>query len=454
METFCSRRGSRARGGVEENILAIIDGNDSKDTQDANDDRIVFLQAVRAASLDQDKAAPPTFKMCEAVFQILRVVKSPELIMESFRLLDEIEKRFPRVDLSDKGAESSQPMVVEEAWSPFVFSSDITAGKEDTAGECSSGPFDSAVFYLLIQDLAEVINTTKFSTLDIKSLRKMLMFQYLINVLEGDFVSRNKAYEETMKWMFVKESLLSMLLSSRRISYKVLMKDCLSIMCGLCQVSGELDNDLASSNSSMEKPSQHEDIAVVLALPEVRNATRTAMQKLLTMIMDLDMSRKKADSQGSTTRADGVRTPLIEIILDELTYDTDMLSHFLQTYSEPKWKLEIVMQYFAKYTAKPSVRTRRSDNSVEYDGTLIGIFKCFSNVSSMKNITKKISKDVVQILLAHGFQDKVKRNTLVELCENLISAYRSLKSSYGKMEILPLGKEALFTAAAILSMET
>ncbi|PRQ44245.1 hypothetical protein RchiOBHm_Chr3g0477111 [Rosa chinensis] len=34
--------------------------------------------------------------------------------------------------------------------------------------------------------------------------------------------------------------------------------------------------------------------------------------------------------QGSTTRADGVRTPLLEIVLDELTYDKDILDSFLQ----------------------------------------------------------------------------------------------------------------------------
>ncbi|WCJ27132.1 negative regulator of systemic acquired resistance (SNI1) [Euphorbia peplus] len=467
MESYGSRRGYRTRGGIEENILAIIDGIDSKFTQDANDDRIVFLQAVRAAFLDQDDGAPPTRKMCEAVFQILRVGTSLELIIESFRLLDEVEKRFPRVHFLDEGAEASQLMVMEEAWSPFVFSSDITSG------ENTGGPFDSAAFNQLIQDLAEVVDATEFSTLDVKSLGKMLTFQYLINVLERDFIPRNKAYEENMNWMFVKESLLSMLLSSRKISYKVLMKDCLSIMCGLSQASVECDNDLSSSDTSMEKPSQYGDIALALALPEMTNATCTAMQKFLTMIMDLDMLRKEAYKQGSITRADGTRTPLIEIILDAITYNTDMVSQFLQAYKEPKWKLEIVMQYFAKYTAKPTVRTRRSNDSIEGEGTLIGIIKCFSNVTSMKNITKKFSKDIVQILLAHAFQahlalpsshhevecdldskDKVKSNNLAELCENLISAYRNLKSSDKEMEILPLGKQALFTAATILSMET
>lgn len=69
--------------------------------------------------------------------------------------------------------------------------------------------------------------------------------------------------------------------------------------------------------------------------------------------MELDASKKKADIEGITTRGDGVRysqvhflvksvsfarflkqywrrTPAMEIILDELTYDGYLLSNFLQ----------------------------------------------------------------------------------------------------------------------------
>ncbi|PQP96464.1 negative regulator of systemic acquired resistance SNI1 [Prunus yedoensis var. nudiflora] len=49
-----------------------------------------------------------------------------------------------------------------------------------------------------------------------------------------------------------------------------------------------------------------------------------------TKIMGLDVSKTSAYMQGSTTRADGVRTPVVEIILDELTYNRDILSPFLQ----------------------------------------------------------------------------------------------------------------------------
>ncbi|XWS15803.1 hypothetical protein CRYUN_Cryun34aG0033000 [Craigia yunnanensis] len=70
-----------------------------------------------------------------------------------------------------------------------------------------------------------------------------------------------------------------------------------------------------------------------------------AMQKLLIMIMELDISKKQAGVQGQTTRTNGVRTPLVEMTLDELTYDRDILSPFLQVFNDPKWKLDIIAAF-------------------------------------------------------------------------------------------------------------
>ncbi|XVF25712.1 hypothetical protein REPUB_Repub13aG0237200 [Reevesia pubescens] len=212
-----------------------------------------------------------------------------------------------------------------------------------------------------------------------------------------------------------------------------------------------------------------------------------AMKKLLTMIIELDMSKKQVDMQGQTTRADGVRTPLVEIILDELTYDGDMLSPFLQVFDDPKWKLEIIVQYFLKYTAKPSVHTRRSNGPSE-DSTFLGVLKFFSNSSSTRNVTKKIDVEVLQLLLAHAFQaylsmspqqhqpgmsdceEAVIDSFLMEISKNVIAAFNSLRASLSlfnflrnislyflvfllrlSVEISTLGKEALFTAAMIIS---
>uniref|UniRef100_A0A6N2KP90 Uncharacterized protein n=1 Tax=Salix viminalis TaxID=40686 RepID=A0A6N2KP90_SALVM len=67
-------------------------------------------------------------------------------------------------------------------------------------------------FLQLMQELGEVANEGNLQALEIKSLRNMLLFQYLINALEGDFLPRNRVYEETMNWTHLRESLLNLLL--------------------------------------------------------------------------------------------------------------------------------------------------------------------------------------------------------------------------------------------------
>ncbi|XWS18466.1 hypothetical protein CRYUN_Cryun32bG0046000 [Craigia yunnanensis] len=458
------------RGGIEANTLAILDSVEShKDSQDAKDDRIDFLEAVRTASIVPETGTPPTEKMVEAVFQILRAGESLELIMSSYDLLNEIEKCFPRVYISESsGSGSCELVVINEARLPFMVSADVLSSEREAARKNSCGLFDPNGFHELIQGLAELANETISQRLDTKSLRSMLLFQYLINVLEGDFVPRINVYKETMNWNLLRECLLNMLLGSRRVNYKVLMKDCLSTICGLCPDHPGRDNEPECSETSMEESSENLNIDVAIALPEVQKTTCMAMQKLLIMIMEFDMSKKQADMQGQTTRADGVKTPLVEIILDELTYDRDILSPFLQVFNDPKWKLEIIVRYFLKYTAKPSVRTRRSNGPSE-DSNFIGVLKSFSNSSSTRNIIKKIDVEVVQLLLAHAFQaylstssqqhlpgmsdckEAVIDSSLMEISKNVIAAFNSLRGADENIEISSLGKETLFTAAMIIS---
>ncbi|KAB1221997.1 hypothetical protein CJ030_MR2G018489 [Morella rubra] len=455
-----------SRGGIEENILAIFDASETKDTRDANDDRIAFLEAVRAASIFPESGTPPTSKMREAVFQILRVGKSLELIMESFQLLNELDKRYPRVYLSnlDKSKSSSSAplelVVAKEAWSPFVAGFGTSSSEREGADKSSGGPLDSSYsgfeyqlhvsvveaevvgFQLLIQDLAEVAREANFQVLDTKSLGSMLLLQYLVNFLEGDILPRSDVYEETLNWTLLRESSLHMLLGSRKLNYKALVRDCLSIMCGLCQIQSALSNDQIYSENYVAKQFDNHDTAMAIALPEIGKNTCIAMQKLLTLIMELDKSKKKADMQGHTTRADGVRlhllyvdihfvcvchlfdesnyssgiqcrTPMVEVILDELTYNKEILCQFLQVFNDPKWKLEIILQYFWKYTAKPSVRTRRSNDSTE-DATLNGALKCFTNSTYTKSIIKKIGIEVIQVLLAHAFKHSSVQDWLLD----------------------------------------
>ncbi|KAM1455710.1 hypothetical protein ACFXTO_005041 [Malus domestica] len=110
--------------------------------------------------------------------------------------------RFPRVYSSDADkskSSSSVPelIVVEEAWFPFAFSSEI-ASNEKGAANFSGRPVDSYSFQLLIQELVDATGEANFQSSETKSLAKMLLFQYLFNVLEWDFLPRTRIYKETL----------------------------------------------------------------------------------------------------------------------------------------------------------------------------------------------------------------------------------------------------------------
>ncbi|KAF7150539.1 hypothetical protein RHSIM_Rhsim02G0153000 [Rhododendron simsii] len=182
----------------------------------------------------------------------------------------------------------------------------------------------------------------------------MVLLQYLISVLEGDFVPRNSVFKENMDWNLLRVSLLNMILGSRRISYKDLIKGCLSIICEMSHLHAEHSDDMTLPKSSSAELFKLLATAGAISFPEVRKCSFRALQKFLLMAMELDTSRKEADIQGLTTRADGVRTPVVEIIQDELTYNRDAISPFFQVFNEPQWKMEILLQYFQKYIAKVS----------------------------------------------------------------------------------------------------
>lgn len=244
------------------------------------------------------------------------------------------------------------------------------------------------------------------------------------------------------------------------------MKYFMAILCQLSQLQSELSKHPVLQESSESKLSKNCHTALSLALHGVLKDTCVSMEKLLVMIMDLDMARKIADIEGHTTRGDSPRTPLMDIILDELAYNKDSVPVFLKIFSESKWKLEIVVQYLWKYITKPSVRTRKSNGHTE-DATFDGALKCFSNKTGTKSLIKKIGVDVVQFLLAHGFQAHLSilskgnagdkqggDSAIVDSCQTFISAFDSLRSTDAQMEILSIGKEALFTAATIIFMKS
>ncbi|CAH1415893.1 unnamed protein product [Lactuca virosa] len=465
------RRGGN--GGMEENTMAILDTSCfSKSTQHISDDRLSFLEAVRSGFLVPENAPAPTNKIYKEIFQILKVENSLYLIMSSYQLLLELDKRFPQVYLSTaKKSESSSPsslpcnelVVVEEAWSPFAFGTEFSPNEKEDHGK-TSGSLDATAFHDLIKDLAKVADEATTEVLDIKPLRNMLVFQYLVSFLEGDFVIRNLAFTENSDWITLRESLLNMILVSRKITYKTLIKDCLSAMCQLSQFSMDSSNVLTPSGTESPEATEKSHTALAIALPEVIKHTCVSVQKFLSMIIELDSSKRAADMEGWTTRADGVRTPAMEIIMDELTYDKNILLPFFQALDKPKLKLDMIVQYFQKYIPKTSVRTRRSNDSTN-NSTFGGVLKCFSNENNTKSIIKKIDTEVAQLLLAHAFQafislpcqdsteskEDIVDNSLPEICKNMISAFNCLKKTDEDMVIPPFGKEALFTAAVLLS---
>ncbi|KAJ4975776.1 hypothetical protein NE237_000882 [Protea cynaroides] len=468
-------KSGRINSIIEENTLAILDASGLTDARDYDDDRLTFLEAVRASSIVAENTTAPSSKMFGAVFQILRDARSLELAVASYQLLCELDKRFPRVCIShgDK-SESLQTtpleFYVKEAWSPFVFGLESSYSGREVTDKNLGEPMDSSQFLVLIQGITQLGHGMGFQLSDSKPLGNMLLFQYLVSVLEGDFLPRNTVYKETKNWVLLRESLLNMLLGSRRISYKNLIRDCLSIISKGFYSHGKYSaHELEHAEKSPARIVKEQDTSLAFALVELEKGTCIALQKFLVLVMELDLSKKQADMHGLTSRADGVRTPLVEIILDELTYDKDLLLQFLLVFSDPKWKLEIILLYFRKYITKPSTRTRRSNNSSD-DDTFHGILRCFSNGTSTKSIIKKISVDVGQLLLAHGFQAYlslqlcVQQNaasggdivavSLVQICKDMISAFRNLQTTDGGMEIIPIGKEALFTAATIVTLKS
>ncbi|KAL0442699.1 UNVERIFIED_CONTAM: Negative regulator of systemic acquired resistance SNI1 [Sesamum latifolium] len=163
--------GEGGNRGMEENTMAILDTsgfNNSKLSDHLNDDRLAFLEAVRTASLLPDNGSAPTRKMFEAIFHILKDADSVDLIIESYHLLVELDKRFPRVYLS-KGEQSdstslakavSQIVMVEEAWLPFNFGLD-SYNEKGEARNPSRSSVDSSGFHALIQEVAKVATEKK-----------------------------------------------------------------------------------------------------------------------------------------------------------------------------------------------------------------------------------------------------------------------------------------------------
>ncbi|KAF0891389.1 hypothetical protein E2562_009820 [Oryza meyeriana var. granulata] len=425
-----------ADGGIEENAMAILDTAGIKDARDLHDDRAAFLETVRSACLSADNPSPPSWRMYNAVFQILQDSSSLELIMASFHLLMELGKQYPRAYLTDSGSGLAL-VVVKESWSPFHLRSGVACGEIGGNTRHLNHLFDSSRFSSLIEDMVGTANHTDAYN-GIEHIKNMLLLQYLVSTLEADFVPRHVAYKESLDWVIFRESLLQMLLVSRRLAFKSLVKNCISLL--LNQHYQEVEDGISSKEGSTKSAPDLDSSLAVVSFEFERKAL-ASVQKLFIMVMNLDLIRKEADTMGLTSRADGCRNPILDAVLDELTYNISYLSPFLLNFVEWKWKLEIILQYFSKYCGKPAVRTRRSDNS-QHDLTLENVLSLFSTVATAKAIVKKMSSEVVQLLLANAYQvclyvegdsskdsDATKKigATLLQISDGFVSAFQNLR---------------------------
>ncbi|CAM0911127.1 unnamed protein product [Alopecurus aequalis] len=442
-----------ADGGVEENAMAILDTFGIKDSRDLHEDQTAFFEAVRSACLAGDNPSPPSWRMHNAVFQILQEGSSLELTIASFHLLMELGKQYPRVYLTNSGPRQAL-VIIKESWSPFLLGNNVAC--DEIGGNTSSTKhlFDSSKFASLIEDMVEAANDTSTNN-RLKRVENMVLFQYLVNTLEADFVPRKIAYKESLDWVIIRESLLNALLASRKLVFKTFVKNCISL---LSQHQREVEDNISVESAS------DSDSSLTFSLLEFEREAFLSAKKLFIMVINLDLIRKEADKLGLTSRADGSWNPILEVILDELPYNPINLSPFLLAFTEWKWKLEIILQYFSRYYVKPAVRTRRSDNSQE-DLTVENVLSLFSTATSAKGIAKKMFPEVAQLLLAHAYQvcvsvqvdsgkaddaTKMIGASLLEISCKFVSAFQNLRNCNAEIEISQFEKEALFTAATLI----
>ncbi|KAJ0989401.1 hypothetical protein J5N97_007757 [Dioscorea zingiberensis] len=452
----------RSNRGFDENALAILDSSGVKEACDVHDDRHFFLEAVRTAYLVPDSPPTPSWKIFNATFQILRDSKSLELAVASYVLLMELDKRYPRV--SSGGV--CELAVDKEAWSPFIIGTGVVCDEVEHDLSKSKLLIDSQRFSFLVEDIAQAVNN---SVIVVKNVEDMLIFQYLVSVIEADFLLRQTIYKETLDWVHPRESILNMLLTSRKLNFKSLVKDCMLIIHKLSHHQQKHRHEDTKYSKNSAKNSCDGDVALLIAADEFRKGTCNCMQKLLTLILELDVVKKEADIHGCTSRVDSRRTPLLEMVLEELTYNKDQISTFLEVFNEPRWKLEIVLQYFSKYCTKVPVRTRRSSESSN-DTTLEYLLSFFSAASSTKAIIKKVTLEVARLLVVHAFQaylslqqqpehiagfaQKIGSSSLSQICNSMIVTFQNFRKIDENFDIRSFEKEALFTAATILSKKS
>ncbi|WJX50358.1 isoform X1 [Trifolium repens] len=130
---------------IEDNMLLTMFDSSS-------DQRIAFLDAVRASSIGLQNGKPQTSKIFGAVFHMLRTGNSIQLIVASYKLLVDLESYvmfkallslFIFTDDSLLWSNSQPKLVVtEEAWCPLIVGAENATGVGEAGDKQSGGRLD------------------------------------------------------------------------------------------------------------------------------------------------------------------------------------------------------------------------------------------------------------------------------------------------------------------------
>lgn len=458
--------------------LASIDLSDLYPLFDKSYD---FLVDVRTSALGSVSPLPPSWGTYCKVFSILRYALPIQLCLDSLNLLIELDKRYPRAHLnnSDSIATDSsggeELMVKKKMWFPFIVESENFHDEANTPLHRKI-LIDFAYFSILIEDIVRGAPSSS------KIVEKMLLFQYLVRVLEDDYLFRQTSYNRTLNWEFLRESVVSMLLASRKMNYRNLVHNCMLIASkGVFHEANISLEDLKGTEISYFDLSQSCNVGPFYAFPEFRKNTCVAAQKFLIMIMELDLILKETEKSGFTSRA-----PILETIIGELIYNKNQILPFLEVFGEPKWKLEMILLYLGKYCKKdvhkikeeypddwlmaefltlPTTDTKKTNDS-PCDGTLQSIMNFFSNRAISCGILREITFEVALFLVAQAFKcylslqadpknavfltRMIGESTLLEVCSGLISTFQCICELDGKKYVFTtLELEALLLAKSI-----
>ncbi|XP_042451071.1 negative regulator of systemic acquired resistance SNI1-like isoform X2 [Zingiber officinale] len=165
---------------------------------------------------------------------------------------------------------------------------------------------------------------------EFEPVQNSLAFQYLVNVLEVDLLLRLNFYKETLNWSLLRESVMNLLLGSRKLNFKSVVRDCMPTLLRRCHhsISNNVQQ-LRNSENTCSQSDQNSKVAVAIAISQLEKETCVSIQKFFGLVFELDVVRKEADSLGQTSRLDGLRLPITEFIVEELADNKDNFAPLL-----------------------------------------------------------------------------------------------------------------------------